>query len=141
MWIFPSLINSFMSCIIDHSCVCQSTIKFSTYTFPCVMSSLTIRLAYNLFHLFPFFLLKHESKRIKTQTNLYYAVCRFYSLSSKFIQCSIFSYTKWSHTFRSNFYCLFAPITTYLRDLAHSLGRYGGHLKIRFGFKGFWMHK
>ena len=24
---------------------------------------------------------------------------------------------------------------------AQSLGRYGGHLKIRFGFKGFWMHK
>ena len=28
-------------------------------------------------------------------------------------------------------------MTTYLRDLAQSLGRYGGHLKIRFGFKGF----
>ena len=27
-------------------------------------------------------------------------------------------------------------MTTYLRDLAQSLGRYGGHLKIRFGFKG-----
>ena len=26
-------------------------------------------------------------------------------------------------------------MTTYLRDLAQSLGRYGGHLKIRFGFK------
>ena len=59
----------------------------------------------------------------------------------KFVQRSIFSYTKWSHTFRSNFYCLFAPMTTYLRDLAQSLGRYCGHLKIRFGFKGFWMHK
>ena len=47
----------------------------------------------------------------------------------KFVQRSIFSYTKWSHTFRSNFYCLFAPMTTYLRDLAQSLGRYGGHLK------------
>ena len=32
-------------------------------------------------------------------------------------------------------------MTTYLRDLAQSLGRYGGHLKIGFGFKGFWMHK
>ena len=32
-------------------------------------------------------------------------------------------------------------MATYLRDLAQSLGRYGGHLKIRFGFKGFWMHK
>ena len=28
-------------------------------------------------------------------------------------------------------------MTTYLRDLAQSLGRYGGHLKIRFGLKGF----
>ena len=58
-----------------------------------------------------------------------------------FIQRSIFSYTKWSHIFRSNFCCLIAPMTTYLRDLAQSLGRYGGLLKVRFGFKGFWMHK
>src|SRR5215216_7383861 len=36
----------------------------------------------------------------------------------KFVQRSIFSYTKWSHTFRSNFYCLIAPMTSYLRDLA-----------------------
>ena len=36
---------------------------------------------------------------------------------------------------------LFSPMTTYLRDLAQPLGRYGGHFKIRFGFKGFWMHK
>ena len=47
----------------------------------------------------------------------------------KFVQRSIFSYTKWSHTFRSNFYCLFAPMTTFLSDLVQSLGRYGGHLK------------
>ena len=59
----------------------------------------------------------------------------------KFVQRSIFSYTKWSNTFRSNFYCLIAPMTTYLKDLTQSLGRYGGLLKIRFGFKGFWMHK
>ena len=59
----------------------------------------------------------------------------------KFVQRSIFYDTKRSHTFRSNFYCLVAPMTTYLKDLTQSLGRYGGHLKIRFGFKGFWMHK
>ena len=59
----------------------------------------------------------------------------------KFVQRSIFFYTKWSNIFRTNFYCLIAPMTTYLRDLAQSLGRYGGLLKIRFGFKGFWMHK
>ena len=35
------------------------------------MLSLTIRLAYDLFHLFPFFLLEHESKERKTQTKLY----------------------------------------------------------------------
>src|SRR5215216_7502778 len=44
----------------------------------------------------------------------------------KFVQCSIFSYTKRSNTFRSNFYCLFAPMTTYLKDLTQSIGRYGG---------------
>ena len=59
----------------------------------------------------------------------------------KFVQRSIFSYTKWSYTFRSNFYCLIAPMTTYLRDLAQFLGRYDGLLKIRFGIMGFWMHK
>ena len=58
----------------------------------------------------------------------------------KFVQPSIFSYTKWSHTFRSNFYCLLALMTNYLKDLTQSIGRYGGLLKIRFGFKGFWMH-
>ena len=29
-------------------------------------------------------------------------------------------------------------MTTSLKDLTQSLGRYGGLLKIRFGFKGFW---
>ena len=57
MWIFSSLINSFMSCIIDQCYVCQSPINFTTYIFPYVMSLLTIRLAYDLFHLFPFLLL------------------------------------------------------------------------------------
>ena len=28
-------------------------------------------------------------------------------------------------------------MTTYLKDLTQYLGRYGGLLKIRFGFKGF----
>ena len=59
----------------------------------------------------------------------------------KFVQRSIFSYTKWSNIFRSNFYCLIALMTTYLKDITQSIGRYGGLLKIRFGFKGFWMHK
>ena len=64
-----------MSCIIDQCYVCQSTIKFSTYTFPYVMSSLTIRLAYDLFLLFPFFLLKQDTKEGKIKTKLYYVSC------------------------------------------------------------------
>ena len=28
-------------------------------------------------------------------------------------------------------------MTTYLKDIIQSIGRYGGLLKIRFGFKGF----
>ena len=61
-----------MNCIIDQCYVCKSPLKISTYTLPYVMSLLTIRLAYDLFQLFPFFLLKHESKESKTQTKLYY---------------------------------------------------------------------
>ena len=37
-----------------------------------MVSSPTIRLAYDIFHLFSFFLLEHESKERKTQTKLYY---------------------------------------------------------------------
>src|SRR3989337_1535959 len=48
-----------------------------------------------------------------------------------------FSYTKGSNTFRSNFYCLFAPMTTYLKDLTQSICRYGGLSKHEFGFKVF----
>ena len=39
------------------------------------------------------------------------------------------------------FYCLIAPMTTYLKYLTQSIGRYGGLSKQDFGFKGFWMHK
>ena len=61
-----------MSCIIDQCYDCQSTVKFSTHTFPCVMSSLNIRLAYDLFLFISFLLLQQESKEGKTQTKLYY---------------------------------------------------------------------
>src|SRR6266536_2314508 len=37
-----------------------------------------------------------------------------------------FSLTLNDLTFRSNFYCLIAPMTTYLKNLAQSLVRYGG---------------
>ena len=52
----------------------------------------------------------------------------------------ILSHTNKSYIFREQF-LLLAPMTTYLKDLTQSIGRYGGLLKIRFGFKGFWMHK
>ena len=64
-------------------------------------------------------------------------IATFIMQSVAFILChpssydAQFSLTLNDHTFRSNFYCLFAPVTTYLRDLAQSLGRYGGYLKIR----------
>ena len=64
-----SLINSFMNCIIDQCYICKSPIKFSTYTLPYVMSLLTIRLAYDLFHLFLFFLLNKKVKKAKLKLN------------------------------------------------------------------------
>ena len=48
--------------------------------------------------------------------------------------------TNKSCIFREQF-LLLALMTTYLKDLAQYLSRYGGLLKIKFGFKGFWMHK
>jgi hypothetical protein len=57
------------------------------------------------------------------------------SVPSRFVQCSIFSYTNWSNTFRSNFYCLIAPMTSYLKDHTQSIGRYGGLLKIGLGWR------
>ena len=45
-----------------------------------------------------------------------------------------FSLTLNDLTFRSNFYCLIAPMKTYLKNIIQSLVRYGGLLKIRFGF-------
>ena len=55
----------------------------------------------------------------------------------KLIFCTLIDHTY----LESNFYCLIAPMTTYLKDLAQSLGRYGGLLKIIFVFEVFWMHK
>ena len=55
----------------------------------------------------------------------------------KFVQRSIFSYTKWSNIFRSNFYCLIAPMTTYLKDLTQSIGMYGGLSKQDLGLRVF----
>ena len=55
---------------------------------------------------------------------LYYAVRRFYYFHNKFIQ-SLFLCTNKSCIFREQF-LLLAPMTTYLKDLTQSIGRYGG---------------
>jgi hypothetical protein len=52
----------------------------------------------------------------------------------------IFHYNKSSYMFKGNFY-YFAPMTTYLKDLIQSIGRYSGLSWHETGFKGFWMHK
>ena len=51
----------------------------------------------------------------------------------------IFSHTNKSDIFRGQF-LLLAPMTTYLRDLTQSIGRYGG-LSWQNWFKGIWKHK
>ena len=56
--------------------------------------------------------------------DLYYAVRRFYCVHNKFVQ-SLFLHTNRSYIFREQF-LLLAPMTTYLKDLTQSIGRYGG---------------
>ena len=51
----------------------------------------------------------------------------------------IFSHTNKSYIFREKF-LLLAPMTTYLRDLIQSIGRYGGHSWQNW-VEGLWMHK
>ena len=51
-----------------------------------------------------------------------------------------FPYNKSSYISRSNFYC-FALMTTSLKDLIQSIGRYSGLSWHETRFKGFWMHK
>ena len=72
--------------------------------------------------------------------DLYFAVRRFYFFHITRLYKAYFLHTNKSYIFREQF-LLLAPMTTYLKDLTQSIGRYGGHLKIRFGFKAFWMHK
>ena len=48
----------------------------------------------------------------------------------------IFSHTNKSSVFREQF-LLLAPMTTYLKDLIQSIGRYGGNSWHETGFKGF----
>ena len=61
----------------------------------------------------------------------------FISLPSQVRTTLIFPYNKRSYISRSNFYCFFAPMTTYLKDLIQSIGRYGGHSWHETGLKGF----
>ena len=72
--------------------------------------------------------------------DLYYAVRRFYFFPITSSYKAYFLRTNRSYIFKEQF-LLHARMTTYLRDLTQSLGRYGGLLEIRFGFKGFWMHR
>ena len=51
----------------------------------------------------------------------------------------IFFLTNKSYIFREQF-LLLAPMTTYLKDLTQSIGRYGG-LSWQNWFKGIWKHK
>ena len=51
----------------------------------------------------------------------------------------ISSHTNKSYIFREQF-LLLAPMTTYLKDLTQSIGRYGG-LSWQNWFKGVWKHK
>ena len=68
-------------------------------------------------------------------SNLYYAVRHFYYFAIISSYSAQFSLTLIDqNTFRSNFYCLIAPMTTYLKDLTRSVGRYGGISKNEFGF-------
>ena len=68
--------------------------------------------------------------------DLYYAVRRFYFFPITSSYKAYFLRTNRSCIFREQF-LLHAPMTTYLKDLAQSIGRYDGLLKHEFGFKVF----
>ena len=57
--------------------------------------------------------------------DLYYVVRRFISSMSHDRIKLILSHTNKSYIFREQF-LLLAPMTTYLKDLTQSIGRYGG---------------
>ena len=66
--------------------------------------------------------------------DLYYAVHRFYCFHNKFVQ-AYFLHTNKSCIFREQF-LLLAPMTTYLKDLTQSIGRYSG-LSLQNWFRDF----
>ena len=57
--------------------------------------------------------------------DLYYAVHRFYFFHITRSYKAYFLHTNQSYIFREQF-LLLAPMTTYLKDLTQSIGRYGG---------------
>ena len=65
---------------------------------------------------------------------LYYAACRFYFFHITNSYKAYFLHTKRSYIFREQFLFL-ALMTTYLKDLTKSTGRYGG-LSWQNWFKG-----
>ena len=74
-------------------------------------------------------------------SNLYYAICCFYYFSITSSYNAQFSLTIKYRTYLGAILLLYAPMTTYLKDLIQSIGRYGGHSWQEIGFKDFWMHK
>ena len=66
--------------------------------------------------------------------DLYYAVCRFYFFHITRSYKAYFLHTNQSYIFREQF-LLLAPMTTYLKDLTQSIGRYDG-LSWQNWFKG-----
>ena len=56
---------------------------------------------------------------------LYYAVCRFYFFHNISSYKAYFLHTNRSYIFKEQS-LLLAPMTTYLKDLTQSIGRYGG---------------
>ena len=67
---------------------------------------------------------------------LYYAVCRFYFFPITSSYKAYFLRTNKSYIFTEQF-LLLAPMTTYLKDLTQSIGRYGGLSKQDVGLRVF----
>ena len=57
--------------------------------------------------------------------DLYYVVCRFISSTSQ-DRTKLISSTLINHTYLESNFFLLALMTTYLKDLTQSIGRYGG---------------
>src|SRR3990170_7945146 len=70
-------------------------------------------------------------------SNLYYAVRRFYFFTITSSYNVYFPCNKRSYIFKEQFLLLFAPMTTYLKDLIQFIGRYGGLSWQENGFKVF----